>query len=40
MDLGLRRPNNEFIESGLENWAKMSCTTNTMGLNEKNREIN
>ena len=31
--------NNEFIESGLENWVKMSWTTNKVGSNDKNRKI-
>ena len=31
--------NNEFVESGLENWAKMSWTTNKVGSNDKNRKI-
>ena len=32
--------NNEFVESELENWAKMSSTTNKVGSNDKNRKIN
>ena len=31
--------NNEFVKSGLENWAKMSWTTNRVGSNDKNRKI-
>ena len=31
--------NNEFVESGLENWAKMSWTTNKVGSNNKNKKI-
>ena len=31
--------NNEFVESGLKNWAKMSWITNKVGLNDKNRKI-
>ena len=31
--------NNEFVESELENWAKMSWTTNKVGSNDKNRKI-
>ena len=32
--------NNEFVESGLENQAKMSCMTNKVGSNDKNRKMN
>ena len=32
--------NNEFIENELKNWVKMSWTTNSMGLNDKNKKIN
>ena len=31
--------NNEFVESELENWAKMSSTTIKVGSNDKNRKI-
>ena len=31
--------NNEFVESGLENWAKMSWTTNKVGSNDKKMKI-
>ena len=31
--------NNEFVESGLENWAKMSGMTNKVDSNDKNRKI-
>ena len=31
--------NNEFVESGLENWVKMSRTTDKVGSNDKNRKI-
>ena len=31
--------NNEFVESELENWVKMSWTTNKVGSNDKNRKI-
>ena len=30
---------NEFVDSRLENWAKMSWTTNKVGSNDKNRKI-
>ena len=39
MDLGLKAQNNEFVESGLENWVKMSWTTNNVSSNDKNRKI-
>ena len=29
--------NNEFVESGLENWDKMSWMTNKVNSNDKNR---
>ena len=31
--------NNEFVESGLENWVKMSRTTDKVGSNDKNKKI-
>ena len=31
--------NNEFVESGLENWVKMSWMTNKVDSNDKNRKI-
>ena len=31
--------NNEFIESELENWAKMKWTTNKVNSNDKNRKL-
>ena len=31
--------NNEFVESGLENWVKMSWTPNKMDSNDKNKKI-
>ena len=31
--------NNEFVESGLENWTRMSWMTDRVGLNDKNRKI-
>ena len=31
--------NNEFVESWLENWAKMSWTTNKVDSNDKNRKL-
>ena len=31
--------NNEFIETGLENWAKISWMTNKVNSNDKNRKI-
>ena len=31
--------NNEFVENELENWVKMSWTTNKVGSNDKNRKI-
>ena len=38
---GLRQKtqNNEFVDSGLENWVKMSRTTDKVGSNDKNRKI-
>ena len=39
MDLGPKSQNNEFIESALENWAKMSWTTNSVDSDDKNRKI-
>ena len=38
---GLRQKtqNNEFVESGLENWVKMSRTTDKVGSNDKNMKI-
>ena len=39
MDLGPKSQNNEFVESALENWAKMSWTTNSVGSDDKNRKI-
>jgi len=31
--------NNEFVESGLKNYTKMSLMTNKVGSNDKNRKI-
>ena len=31
--------NNELIESGLENWAKMNWKTKEMDSNDKNRQL-
>ena len=39
MDSSPKTQNNEFVESGLENWAKMSWTTDKVGSNDKNRNI-
>ena len=42
MDLGpknLKAQNNEFVESGLENWVKVGWTTNVVGSKDKNRKI-
>ena len=39
MDLGQKAQNNEFVDSGLENWAKMSWITNKADANDKNRKM-
>ena len=39
MDLAQKAQNNEFVEIGLEDWVKMSWTTNKVGSNDKNRKI-
>ena len=39
MDLCPKTQNNEFVESGLENWAKMSWTTTNVDSNYKNIKI-
>ena len=31
--------NNEFVESGLENWVKVGWTANTMGSKDRNRKM-
>ena len=36
--LAQKAQNNEFVESGLENWVKMSWITNKVGSVDKNRE--
>ena len=38
-ELRQKTQNNEFVDSGLENWVKMSRTTDKVGSNDKNRKI-
>ena len=35
----LKKPNNEFVESGLKKWARMSWTTNKMDFQDKEKKI-
>ena len=39
MDSSPKDQNNEFVESGLENWVKMSWIAYKIGLNDKNGKI-
>ena len=39
MDSSPTNPNNEFVDGGLENLAKMSWITNKIDSNDKNKMI-
>ena len=39
MDLGPKNPNNEFVNSGLENWTLVNQTTNEVDFDDKRMKI-